>query len=146
MSRNEINKILTEYKTIAVVGLSRDPNKESYKVSVYLKNHGFSVIPVNPMADQVLGKKSYKSLLEIPINIQRRIDVVDVFRPGKDVPLIVEQASKLKEKHGKPLTIWMQIGVVNEQAAETAKKAGFTVVMNKCIMAEHMRFLKYKKL
>ena len=141
MSRNEINKILTEYKTIAVVGLSRDPNKESYKVSVYLKNHGFSVIPVNPMADQVLGKKSYKSLLEIPINIQRRIDVVDVFRPGKDVPLIVEQASKLKEKHGKPLTIWMQIGVVNEQAAETAKKAGFTVVMNKCIKAEHMRLL-----
>ena len=140
MSLNEINKILTEYKTIAVVGLSRDPNKDSYRVSVYLKNHGFRIIPVNPFADQVLGEKSYKSLLEIPVDIQKTIDVVDVFRPAEDVPLIVEQAFKLKEKHGKPVTIWMQIGVVNEQAAEAAKKAGFTVVMNKCIMAEHMRF------
>ena len=142
MSRNDINKILTEYKTIAVVGLSRDPKKDSYRVSVYLKNHGFRIIPVNPFADQVLGEKSYKSLLEIPVDIQKTIDVVDVFRPAEDVPLIVDQALKLKEKNGKPLTIWMQLGVVNEQAAATAKKAGFTVVIDKCIMAEHMRFLK----
>ena len=142
MSRNEIIKILTEYKTIAVVGLSRDPKKDSYRVSVYLKNHGFRIIPVNPFADQVLGEKSYKSLLEIPVDIQKTIDVVDVFRPAEDVPLIVDQALKLKEKNGKPLTIWMQLGVVNEQAAATAKKAGFTVVIDKCIMAEHMRFLK----
>ena len=137
MSQNDISKILTEYKTIAVVGLSRDPNKDSYRVSVYLKDRGFRIIPVNPFADKVLGEKSYKSLLEIPAGIQKTIDIVDVFRPAKNVPLIVEQASKLKEMHGKPLAIWMQLGIVNEQAAEAAKRAGFTVVMNKCIMVEH---------
>ena len=137
MGQNDISKILTEYKTIAVVGLSRDPNKDSYRVSVYLKDRGFRIIPVNPFADKVLGEKSYKSLLEIPAGIQKTIDIVDVFRPAKNVPLIVEQASKLKEMHGKPLAIWMQLGIVNEQAAEAAKRAGFTVVMNKCIMVEH---------
>ena len=139
MSQSEINKILTEYKTIAIVGLSRDPNKDSYRVSVYLKNQGFCIVPVNPFADEVLGEKSYKSLLDIPVEMQKTVDVVDVFRPAEDVPQIVEQAVKLKEIHGKPLAIWIQLGIVNEQAAETAKRAGFTVVMNKCMMVEHAR-------
>jgi len=139
LSQSEINKILTEYKTIAIVGLSRDPNKDSYRVSVYLKNQGFCIVPVNPFADEVLGEKSYKSLLDIPVEMQKTVDVVDVFRPAEDVPQIVEQAVKLKEIHGKPLAIWIQLGIVNEQAAETAKRAGFTVVMNKCMMVEHAR-------
>lgn len=139
MSRNEINKILTEPKTIAVVGLSRDPKKESYRVSKYLIDHGFNVVPVNPFADEVLGEKSYKSLLDIPVEVQKAIDIVNVFRPAEDVPKIVEQAVKLKEMNGKPLVIWMQLGIVSKQAGETAKRAGFTVVMNKCIMMEHKR-------
>lgn len=139
MSQSEINKILTEYRTIAVVGLSRDPNKDSHRVSVYLKNNGFRIVPVNPFADEVLEEKSYKSLLDIPVEIQKTVDVVDVFRPAEDVPQIVERAVKLKEMHGKPLAIWIQLGIVNEQAAETAKRAGFTVVMNKCMLVEHMR-------
>jgi predicted CoA-binding protein len=105
-----------------------------------LKKHGFRIIPVNPFADEVLGEKSYKSLLDIPPEIQKTIDVVDVFRPSKYVPPIVEQAVKLKEMHGKPCVVWMQLGIVNEQAAEVAKKAGLTVVMNKCMMIEHSRF------
>ena len=140
MSRNEIKEILTKYKTVAVVGLSREPDKDSYRVSAYLKEHGFRIIPVNPFADEVLGEKSYKSLLDIPTEIQRTIEVVDVFRPAKDVPPIVDQAIKLKEMHGKPIVVWMQLGIVNEQAAETAKQAGLTVVMNKCMMVEHERF------
>jgi predicted CoA-binding protein len=140
LSQNEIKEILTKYKTVAVVGLSREPDKDSYRVSAYLKEHGFRIIPVNPFADEVLGERSYKSLLDIPTEIQRTIEVVDVFRPSKDVPPIVDQAVKLKEMFGKPIVVWMQLGIVNEQAAETAKRAGLTVVMNKCMMVEHERF------
>ena len=99
MSLNEIKEILTKYKTVAVVGLSREPNKDSHRVSAYLKKHGFRIIPVNPFADEVLGEKSYKSLLDMPVEVQETIDVVDIFRPSKDMPPIVEQALKLKEMY-----------------------------------------------
>lgn len=137
MSQNEIKEILTRYRTVAVIGLSREPGKDSYRVSAYLKKHGFRIIPVNPFADEVLGEKSYKSLLEMPREIQKTIEIVDVFRPAKDVPPIVEQAIKLKELFGKPYVVWMQLGIVNEQAAEVARKAGLIVVMDKCMMVEH---------
>jgi len=75
--------------------------------------------------------------LEIPAEIQKTIDIVDIFRPAKDVPAIVEQATELKTKYGKPYAVWMQLGIVNRQATETAKKAGFIVVMNRCMMVEH---------
>jgi predicted CoA-binding protein len=139
LSRNEIKEILTKYKTVAVVGLSREPDKDSHRISSYLKKHGFHIVPVNPFADEVLGEKSYKSLLDIPPEIQKTIEVVDIFRPSKDVPPIVEQAVKLKAMYGKPHVVWMQLGIVNEQAAEAAKKAGLTVIMNKCMMVEHHR-------
>ena len=140
MSRNEIKEILTKYKTIAVVGLSREPEMDSHRVSAYLKKRGFLIIPINPFADEVLGEKSYKSLLDIPSEIQKTIEVVDIFRASKDVPSIVEQAIKLKAMYGKPHVVWMQSGIVNEQAAEAAEKAGLTVIMNKCMMIEHKRF------
>ena len=139
MSQNEIKEILTKYKTVAVVGLSREPGKDSHRVSAYLKNHGFHIIPVNPFADEILGEKSYKSLLDIPPEIQKTIEIVDIFRPSEDVPPIVEQAVKLRAANGKPYVVWMQLGIVNEQAAEAAEKAGLTVVMNKCMMVEHNR-------
>ena len=141
MSQNEIKGILAKCKTVAVVGLSREPDKDSYRVAAYLKNQGFRIVPVNPFADEILGEKSYKSLLDIPVEIQKTIDVVDVFRPAKDVPAIVEQAVKLKAAHGKPCVVWMQLGIVNKQAAEITKKAGLTVVMDKCMMVEHRRLL-----
>jgi predicted CoA-binding protein len=93
---------------------------------------------VNLFADEILGEKSYKSLLDIPPEIQKTIEIVDIFRPSKDVPMIVKQAIKLKAMHGKPHVVWMQLGIVNEQSAELAKKAGLIVVMNKCIMIEHL--------
>ena len=139
MSPNKIQEILKKYKTVAVVGLSRELGKDSHRVSAYLKNHGFRIIPVNPFADEVLGEKSYKSLLDIPPEVQKTIEVVDIFRPSKDVPLIVEQAIKLKTMYGKPYVVWMQLGIVNEQAAEAAMQAGLTVVMDKCMMIEHRR-------
>ncbi len=139
MSSHEIKKILTECKTIAVVGLSREPEKDSYRVAAYMKKHGYRIVPVNPFVKEVLGEKSYSSLLDVPAETQKEIDVIDVFRRAEDVPPIVEQAVKLRERHGKPCVIWMQLGIVNEQAAETARKVGLTVVMDRCMMIEHRR-------
>lgn len=137
MNRSDIKDILKRYKTVAVVGISRDFDKDSHRVSAYLKAHGFRIIPVNPFADEVLGEKSYKSLLDIPPEIQKTIEVVEIFRPSEDVPNIVEQAIKLKALYGTLQVVWMQLGIVNEEAAEAAKKAGLIVVMNKCMMVEH---------
>ena len=139
MSQDQISDILKKYKTIAVVGLSKEPEKDSHKVSAYLQQHGYRIIPVNPFADEVLGEKSYRSLLDIPVEIQKIIDIVDVFRRSEDVPPIVEQAIQLKGKVGRPFVVWMQLGIVNEEAALAARKAGLIVVMDKCLMVEHHR-------
>jgi predicted CoA-binding protein len=139
LSQSQIKEILKKYKVIAVVGLSKEPGKDSHRVSAYLKQHGYRIIPVNPFADEVLGEKSYKNLLDIPPEIQKTIEIVDIFRPAKDVPLIVEQAIKLRALYGKPFVVWMQLGIVNEQAAEAARRAGLIVVMDKCLMVEHHR-------
>ncbi len=137
--QNKIQKILKTYKTVAVVGLSRSPNKESYMVSSYLKDKGFKIIPVNPFATKILGEKSYKKLLEIPFEIQRTIEIIDIFRPSTDVPKIVEEAIKLKKTHNLPYVIWMQLNIVNDEAAKIARNAGFTVIMNRCMMIEHSK-------
>ena len=135
MSQKEIKSILETCRTIAVVGLSRDPAKASHGVAQYLQSAGYRVIPINPFVDQVLGETAYKSLLEVP----EAIDVVDIFRPSEAVPAIVEEAIHLKNKLGSPKVIWMQLGIVNQEAAGRAKKAGFTVVMDRCMMIEHKR-------
>jgi predicted CoA-binding protein len=129
LNQNESKEILLKYKTVAVVGLSRDPEKYSHIVSSYLKSHGFRIIPVNPFADEVLGEKSYKSLLDIPIEIQKIIEIIDIFRPPNEVAKIVEQAIRLKAAYGKPKVIWMQLGIINKQAANVARKVGLIVVI-----------------
>ena len=139
MTQTEISDILKKAKTIAVVGLSPDSQKHSFQVGFYLKRHGYHIIPVNPLANEILGEKSYKNLLSIPVDIQKTIDIVDIFRKPEDVPPIVEQVIELKNKFGRPLTVWMQQGIVNEAAAEVARNAGLTVVMDKCLMVEHHR-------
>jgi predicted CoA-binding protein len=102
LSKDVIKEVLCTCKTIAVVGLSREPEKDSYQVAKYIQKHGYHIIPVNPFADEVLCEKSYKSLLDIPVETQKEIDVVDVFRPAKDVSPIVKQAIQLRKKYGKP--------------------------------------------
>lgn len=139
MGENQIKEILEKYKVIAVVGLSKELGKDSHGVSAYLKQHGYRIIPVNPFVDEVLGEKSYPSLFEILPEIQKTIEIVDIFRPAKDVPPIVEQSIKLKALYGKPFVVWMQLGIVNEESAEAARHAGLIVVMDKCLMVEHHR-------
>jgi uncharacterized protein len=137
VSKRELREILSQSRVIAVVGLSREPEKDSFKVGSYLKEHGFHIIPVNPFANEVLGEKSYASLLEIPAELQKTIDIVDIFRPSKEVRPVVEQAVKLKKANGKPTVVWMQLGIKDEEAAEIARRAGLTVVIDKCVMVEH---------
>ncbi|MDE3157361.1 MAG: CoA-binding protein [Acidobacteriota bacterium] len=125
-----ISEILHSARTIAVVGLSNKRFRPSYGVSEYLKRVGYRVIPVNPLEDEVLGEKSYPDLDSVPVPV----DVVDIFRRSEFVPEIVEAAIRNGAK-----AIWMQEGVIHEQAARRAEAAGLTVVMDHCILKEHRR-------
>jgi predicted CoA-binding protein len=138
MSQTIVEEILGKYRVIAVVGLSNQLGKPSHRVAAYLKKHGYRIIPVNPNITDVFGEKSYRNLLEIPEVLQRSIDVVDIFRKTEDVPAIVDQIIKMRETVGRPFVVWMQLGIINEKAAEEARQAGIVVVMNKCLMAEHL--------
>ena len=133
-------ELLLGSRTIAVVGLSKDPSKESFSVSQYLKEQGYKIIPVNPTASEILGERAYPSLLEIPAEDARRIEVVDIFRPSEQVSPIVEQAIQLRKANGaNPKMIWMQLGIENPAAAEAARRGGIAVVQNLCVRTEHRR-------
>ena len=126
----EIAQILRTSKVIAVVGLSPKPDRPSHEVAAYMQAQGYKTIPVNPGHAEILGEKSYKSLLEVP----GPIDIVDIFRDPSAVPEIVDQAIAKKAK-----VIWMQEGIVHNEAAAKARAAGLKVVMNKCIYKEYVR-------
>ena len=131
-SDKEMKEILLSIKTIASVGVSSNPEKESYAVVAYLKDQGYRVIPVNPTAAEVFGEKAYPSLSDIP----DKVDVVQVFRKPEDVPPVVEEAIKIGAK-----VVWMQAGIVNEEAAKKAREAGLQVVMDACMRATHRRLI-----
>ena len=138
-SNEEIEKVLSKYRAVAVVGLSADSSKYSHIVAKFLQSKGWRIIPVNPNVEEVLGEKSYKSLVDLPESVQKMVEVVDVFRRSEDVPPIVDQAIQLNAKNGKPFVVWMQLGIVNEGAAARAREAGLTVVMDKCMKVEFER-------
>jgi len=140
----KIEEVLTRYKTIAVVGCSKNEEKHAHKVPKYMKEMGYTIIPVNPTADEILGEKCYKSLLEIPEGLAKTIEIVDIFRPSDEVGKIVDEAIELRKKYGKPEVIWMQLGIINEEAAEKAKSAGFNVIMNRCLKIEHERIFHHE--
>lgn len=133
MNNDDMMKdILQSAKTIASVGLSSNQEKESYWIASYLKEQGYHVIPVNPTADEILGEKAYPDLESVP----EQIDVVQVFRRPEDVPPVVDSAIRAGAK-----VVWMQEGIVNEEAAQTAREAGLQVVMNACMRATHQRLM-----
>jgi uncharacterized protein len=129
-SADPILDILTKYKTIAVVGLSSNSMRPSYGVTEYMQSCGYHIVPVNPNEREVLGEKSYACLQDVP----QEIEIVDVFRRPEDVPPVVDAAISVGAK-----VIWMQLGIANESAAEKARAAGITVVMDACILVEHKR-------
>jgi len=124
----QITDLLQQAKTIAVVGLSSSPLRPSYGVAAYLQSQGYRIIPVNPNIRGALGEKAYASLADVP----EKIDIVNVFRRPDFVPAVVEQAIALKVP-----AIWMQEGVVHEEAAARARQAGIFVIMDHCILKEH---------
>jgi predicted CoA-binding protein len=122
--------ILNKYRTIAMVGLSPDPSRPSHRVAKYLISHGYNIIPVNPDAQEILGTRSYSDMSSIP----EPIEIVDIFRRSQEVMPIVDEAIKIGAK-----VVWMQEGVINEEAALRARDAGLLVVMDRCMLKEHMR-------
>ena len=123
-----IRDLLARAKTIAVVGLSDSPLRPSHGVSAYMQMQGYRIIPVNPKVEEALGEKSYPSLRDVP----EKIDLVNIFRRSEYVGEIVDEAIELKIP-----AVWMQEDVINEAAAEKARKAGLFVVMDRCILKEH---------
>jgi len=134
MKDEEIKEVLRSSKTVAVIGISLKEDRPSYGVASYLKSKGYRIIPVRPDGDEILGEKVYHSLTEIPGEIE--IDVVDIFRKSEDVPPVVEEAI-----HRGAKVVWMQEGIVNQEASAKAEKAGLKVVMDRCTKKEHQRLL-----
>lgn len=123
-------KLLREAKTIAVVGLSPKPERPSYQVAAYLQGAGYEIIPVNPGQGQIMGLRCYPDLASIP----QPVDIVDIFRNPSEVPAIVDSAIAIGAK-----VLWMQIGIVHEEAAAKARATGLTVIMDRCLAIEHQK-------
>ena len=132
MTDAEIKHILETSKAIAIVGLSDKPERDSYHVAAYLQSQGFRIVPVNPIVASVLGERSYASVTDIP----DPVDVVDIFRKPEAVGPVVDEAIAAGAR-----VVWMQLGVVNQAAAEVARAAGLEVVMDRCLKVEHRRLL-----
>ncbi len=127
---NTLRRILRQYKTIAVVGLSANWYRPSFFAAKYMQEHGYRIIPVNPSYPEILGEKCYPSLKAIP----EKVDIVDCFRKSQDIEPIADEAIAIGAK-----VLWMQLGVSNEKAAEKARKAGLEVVQDRCVKIEHGR-------
>jgi predicted CoA-binding protein len=134
-------EVLRSARVVAVVGASRNPEKDAYKVPAYLKSKGYRIIPVNPRASEILGEKAYPSLDELPDEIARQVDVVDVFRPPEEALKVVEQAIRLKERTGRDIVVWFQFGTSSDEAVERALQAGLRVVRERCMMQELKKML-----
>ena len=126
-----IRHVLDETRTIAVVGLSSRPERAGYYVPAYLQEHGYRIVPVNPYLEGALGETAYPDLYSVP----EPVDLVLVFRRSEEVPPVVQAAIQVSAK-----AVWMQLGIVNEVAAEQARAAGLDVVMDACMLVEHRRY------
>ncbi len=128
----EIRERLSSAKTIAVIGISPKPDRDSYRVAAYLQRQGYRIIPVRPAQAEILGEKAYPSLDDVP----GTVDIVDVFRRPDQVPVHAEEALRRR-----PRIFWMQEGIEHAESAERLTRAGIDVVMNRCLMREHARLL-----
>lgn len=128
----DIERVLTQYRTVAIVGASDNPKRPSHRVAELLKGEGYRIIPVTPKAERILGETAYPDLASIPV----QVEVVDVFRRPEEVLPIAEEAIAVRAK-----ALWMQEGIINEEAATRAREAGLTVVMDRCMRKEVLRRL-----
>ncbi len=128
---DEIRRVLTDSKVIAIVGLSTFESKPSYRVAAYLQEAGYRIVPIHPKADEILGERAYANLRDVPAELG--VDIVDIFRRPDAVMPHVEEAIDIGAK-----VIWFQEGVINNEAADRAEEAGLQVIMNLCMLKEHM--------
>jgi len=132
MNNTDIDRVLTQYRTVAIVGASLDPQRPSYRVADFLKKEGYRIIPVTPKGGEILGEKVYPNLSSIPVPVE----VVDIFRRPEEIPPIVEEAIAIGAK-----AVWMQEGLISEEVAGRARKAGLIVVMDHCMRKELLKKL-----
>jgi uncharacterized protein len=133
MNDQDIAEILSTARTIAIVGLSANPNRPSFGVAQYLQSKGYRIIPVNPAIESVLGEKTYASLSDVP----EKVDIVDVFRRPEFVPALADEAVAIGAR-----CLWLQLGVIHEEAARKARDAGLLVVMDRCLAVERLRLAR----
>src|SRR5438552_9292011 len=139
-STNISTREALKYKTVAVVGASRNPEKEAHTVPAYLQRHGYKIIPVNPTTtDTILGERVYPSLLDLPADLAAKVDVVEVFRPSEDLPEIARQAVRMKERYGRPFVFWAQLGLESDEAKKILDEGKIPYVMDRCMKVEHGR-------
>jgi uncharacterized protein len=131
-SADEVLAIIRDGRTIAIVGLSDRPDRDSYRVASYLKEKGYRIIPVNPVKSEILGEKCYPDISSIP----EPVDIVNIFRAVEAIPDIVEEAIKIGVK-----AVWMQLGLAHNESARKARAVGLCVVQSRCLMMEHKKLL-----
>ncbi len=134
-----IKQIFENTSNIAVIGLSKNELRDSHQVSVYMKNAGYNIIPINPTIDSVMGLKSYNSLKNIPEDVLKNIELVNVFRKSEFVKEIVDEVIEINKKYGRIHTIWMQLGIFYEEIDRISEESKLNIITNKCIKIEHGR-------
>jgi len=126
-------EVLRKYKTIAVVGASKNPQKDANTVLQFMKDHGYKIIPINPTADEIVGEKAYPSLMDLPSDLASKVELVDVFRPSGVLPQLAEQVVHMHRKYGRPFVFWAQLGLENEEATQILSKSQIPYIMNACL-------------
>ncbi len=135
-------EVLRRSKTIAVVGASKNPEKDANSVPRYLKEQGYRIVPVNPTATEVVGERSYPSLRELPEEVAREVDVVEVFRPSEELPKLARQTAEMKSRCGRPSYFWAQQGLESEEAKRILDESGIPYVMDSCMRTVHRSYFR----
>lgn len=131
------HEVMKRYKVIAVVGASRDPEKEAHAVPLYLKGQGYRIVPINPTAREIFGERAYASLSELPEALAKEVEVVEVFRPSQELPEVARQVVEMRKRYGRPYVFWSQLGLESDEAKEILGKNGISFVMGVCMRVVH---------
>jgi uncharacterized protein len=139
MARSTVDpaEALARHKVMAVVGASKNPEKDAHTVPLYMKEHGYTVIPINPTAPEIVGEKAYPSLADLPLELAQSVELVDVFRPSEELPQVARQVLELKSRTGMPVIFWAQLGLQSDEAASLLQEGGVPYVMDACMRVVH---------
>ncbi len=137
--------VMKSCRTIAVVGASKSPEKEAHSVPLYLKERGYTIIPVNPTADSIFGERAYPTLADVPLDVASKVDVVEVFRPSEELPQVANQVIELKRRTGRQVVFWAQTGLESEEAKRKLEAEAVPYVMDACMRVVHQIYVAGKR-